>query len=572
MSKKLPSILCALVSMLAFTTRADSVVHSVHNLSISGPGTNKATVEIQVCVFCHTPHRSQGASPLWNHNSSSVTNYIVYSSPTLDAMGLTIPQPNGASRLCLSCHDGTVALGSVSSRTTPIAMQNGVTKIAGHANLGTDLSGDHPISFVYDQQLAIKDPTLKDPSTLKGKVRLDGEGRMQCTACHDPHDNQFGNFLSMDNTGSALCLSCHSPSSWPSSVHAIAPTASPQIAKAKLASPSHVKVLPKTTTVAAMGCESCHVNHRAGSKTQLMKFDLPEDNCLSCHSGSVAKQNIAKDIRKTSAHLGGFNAKAHNKTEDLVNPKARHVVCADCHNSHAATTTKAVAPYAPGGLNGVAGVTAAGGITKNIEMEYELCFRCHGDSVQKGGATVPRQINEHSMRLVFQPANQSFHPVVAAGRNPKVPSLIDPLKTSSVIYCTDCHNSDTGPRAGGTGADGPHGSRFAPLLERQLVTDDNVPESPANYSLCYKCHSRSAILSDQADSFRYHRLHIVDKQTACTTCHDSHGVANARALVNFNKLYVSPNKGVVSFNDGGVSSRSCTLTCHGKAHDETMHY
>jgi predicted CXXCH cytochrome family protein len=331
--------------------------------------------------------------------------------------------------------------------------------------------------------------------------------------------------------------------------------------------------MPKTTTVSAMACESCHSNHRAGGKKHLMKFDAPEDNCLSCHDGNVSRKNIGNEIRKASAHLGGFNAKAHDKTEDLVNPKTRHVVCADCHNSHAANTTKAVAPYAAGGLNGVPGVTLAGGITRNIEMEYELCFRCHGDSIQKGGSAVPRQVNELNMRLNFQPSNQSFHPVAAAGRNAKVPSLIQPLKSSSVIYCTDCHNNDSGRGAGGSGPDGPHGSRYAPLLERQLVTDDNQPESPANYALCYKCHSRTAILSDQVDSFKFHRKHVVEKQTACTTCHDSHGVADTRALINFNKLYVGPNKGVLPrFNDGGVGHGSCTLTCHGSAHDEKMKY
>ncbi|MDB6059525.1 MAG: hypothetical protein JWO95_3369, partial [Verrucomicrobiales bacterium] len=353
MTTKHTIIICCVALMVAVAGRADSVVHSVHNLSASGPGTNKATVEMDVCVFCHTSHRSQGASPLWNHNSSSVSNYVVYSSPTLDAIGLTIPQPNGASRLCLSCHDGTIALGSVSSRVTPIVMQKGVTTMPiGHANLGTDLSGDHPISFVYDRQLVTKDPTLQDPTTLKGKVRLDGESRMQCTSCHDAHDNQFGNFLAMDNTASALCLTCHSPSTWPNSAHAIAPAASPQMTTSKMAVKSKLRSTPKTTTVSAMGCASCHSNHRAGGKKHLMKFDAPEDNCLSCHNGNVSTKNIEADIRKTSAHLGGFNAKAHDKTEDLINPKSRLVVCGDCHDSHAANSTKAVAPFAPGGLNG----------------------------------------------------------------------------------------------------------------------------------------------------------------------------------------------------------------------------
>jgi predicted CXXCH cytochrome family protein len=206
----------------SLTVCADTVVNSVHNLSVTGPGTVKATSESDVCIFCHTAHHSNGATPLWNHNLSGVTNYIVYSSSTLDALGLTVPQPNGSSRLCLSCHDGTIALGSVSSSTTPLSMQNGVTTMpTGPNNLGSDLSGDHPISFVYDEALAAKDPQIKDPATLTGKVKLDHENRLQCTTCHDPHDNQFGNFLVMDNTGSVLCLACHDVADWPGSAHSM---------------------------------------------------------------------------------------------------------------------------------------------------------------------------------------------------------------------------------------------------------------------------------------------------------------------------------------------------------------
>src|SRR5947209_3539496 len=75
---------------------ADTVVNSVHNLSVNGPGTIKAASEADTCIFCHTAHHSNGATPLWNHNLSGATNYVVYSSTTLDSLGLAIPQPNGS--------------------------------------------------------------------------------------------------------------------------------------------------------------------------------------------------------------------------------------------------------------------------------------------------------------------------------------------------------------------------------------------------------------------------------------------------------------------------------------------
>src|SRR5678815_582510 len=124
-----------------------SIIDSAQNLSASGPGQIRAVSEQQVCIFCHTPHNAAPIQPLWNR-SLPLSAYTVYSSTSLQAKP---GQPTGSSKLCLSCHDGTIALGSVLSREQPIAMAGGVTTLPpGATNLGTDLSDDHPISFRYD--------------------------------------------------------------------------------------------------------------------------------------------------------------------------------------------------------------------------------------------------------------------------------------------------------------------------------------------------------------------------------------------------------------------------------------
>jgi hypothetical protein len=143
-----------------------------------------------------------------------------------------------------------------------------------------------------------------------------------------------------------------------------------------------------------------------------------------------------------------------------------------------------------------------------------------------------------------------------------------------LIKCTDCHNNDQGPGAGGTGPRGPHGSTFPPLLERQLITVDFMGESAVNYAHCYKCHNRDSILSDQSfrafnslGQDRGHRYHVVDQQTACTTCHDSHGVALNKHLINFNPEYVTAgSNGQITYNSTGIFRGNCTLTCHGFNH------
>ncbi len=135
------------------------------------------------------------------------------------------------------------------------------------------------------------------------------------------------------------------------------------------------------------------------------------------------------------------------------------------------------APRASGAILGVKGVTRAGAIVNSVTYEYELCFRCHGDSAARVQATVNRLTPQPNTRLAFNPSNSSYHPVVEIGKNPRVPSLLAPYTVSSMIKCTDCHNNDQGPGAGGAGPRGPHGSAYAPLLERQLITVDYMGES-----------------------------------------------------------------------------------------------
>ncbi|MCK4379355.1 MAG: cytochrome C, partial [Deltaproteobacteria bacterium] len=124
---------------------AASIINTKHNLSVSGPGDLVAVDEQRVCIFCHTPHHASPEMPLWSREVGG-TSYNLYASTTLHAQP---GQPTGASRLCLSCHDGTIALGMLYERSEPIPFVGGVGAIPASrsTNLQTDLSDDHPVSF-----------------------------------------------------------------------------------------------------------------------------------------------------------------------------------------------------------------------------------------------------------------------------------------------------------------------------------------------------------------------------------------------------------------------------------------
>ncbi len=208
-----------------------TVAGSPHNFSGQAWNAYSSTTMLggQICQPCHTPHNSDltvTEAPLWNHQftTASYQMYTGFDFGTfVTGVGYTgygVTAPDGTSKLCLSCHDGSVALGAFGGQTGGVALTGG-------ALLSTDLRNDHPISIPYDSLVGggLHTPNYAYPSystttgalaaqtTLPLKTialnRLDAAGKVQCTSCHGAHSNSRGYQLSMDNRGSALCLACH---------------------------------------------------------------------------------------------------------------------------------------------------------------------------------------------------------------------------------------------------------------------------------------------------------------------------------------------------------------------------
>lgn len=184
---------------------AADLTGTAHDFSRSGWNPTGET-----CVVCHAPDGSAGSVsnlPLWNHEITAAS-FVPYRSGTLDAV---VGQPDGISKLCLSCHDGTVAVDSFGGAI-------GSIYLSGAARVDSDLSNDHPVSFVYDDLLAFTDGDLRLPSSHTvpqlGGGTIDDTllfgGKMECSSCHDVHGGSgLGYLLRFSNQSSDLCLTCH---------------------------------------------------------------------------------------------------------------------------------------------------------------------------------------------------------------------------------------------------------------------------------------------------------------------------------------------------------------------------
>ncbi len=563
-------LLCIL--LLPHTATALSgLAATKHNLTASGPGPVKETANAGLCVFCHTPHKANPTRALWNRTLPGVT-YNLYRSSTLKS---SPGQPSGSSRLCLSCHDGILALGS-NVRVPTKGSHFTLGPLTGEDDLGTDLSNDHPISFIYDNALATAQGELADPASLTSNTPLDeppaaplAPQSVQCDTCHDPHEDTNPSFLRLSNQNGALCTRCHQLNQWADSAHALSPA---------IWSGAGTNPWPGSpfSTVAENACYNCHRSHSAGHAEWLMADADQPTNCTKCHSGTVAQKDIASAFLKPSHHPIETSQWIHQPQEDpLTMP--RHVSCEDCHNPHSSATTPTnTKTTVSGSQRNVSGLTIDGITTNSSVFKYEICLKCHGTQ-EPTTLGISRNDNTRNIRFRINPANPSFHPVAAPGKNPTITGLVSPLTTSSQIDCSDCHNNDSWI-AGSTQPRGPHGSNYAPILARQYQADDPVVESSASYDLCYSCHDRTTLL--QPGTGFPHNTHVVNDQTSCAVCHDAHGSRNNLYLIDFmlktqtGKTVVSPSaNGLLQFvpDPANPGHGSCSLNCHGHEHSPSSY-
>jgi len=199
----------------------------------------------RICIYCHAPHNTYrlfgtaGAGPeapelydylpLWNHELEAVPTFVMYDNgPGAPFAGMKASQailngmiPGSSSMLCLSCHDGNIAVNSWGNSDQRSGSQSsGGSTMTPAYTIGQDgyLGNHHPIGFDYDAVAAI-DTEIRDAdatnltgtTTIRDHLYADGNVKMECATCHSVHNkgNDGEALLWRSDQNSELCLTCH---------------------------------------------------------------------------------------------------------------------------------------------------------------------------------------------------------------------------------------------------------------------------------------------------------------------------------------------------------------------------
>lgn len=333
-------------------------------------------------------------------------------------------------------------------------------------------------------------------------------------------------------------------------------------------------------------CAGCHRTHTSQESRFLGEKDQTStDLCFTCHNGtggSVYSQyysgtypNGASLYTNDSATRAYFqhdptstNIKNafYSDDEGTAEPSPifegahlRRSACVDCHNPHNATATppaqaassatETAGWTAPGRLAGASGVKVAngaaagstptytllGGSNGRMTREYQLCFKCHSgytDITNAGFASEPSKW-WLDKAIEFNPANESFHPVEAAGKN-RTGKMSDSLTFSTpyrlfdltnggttdardaLVRCTNCHsgspvNGQTQASDAAVHVSPNRGILILPLRDRVLKAS-NAGYSDADSALCYACHTNRPFKTESdentATNFPFHYKHM----------------------------------------------------------------
>lgn len=225
---------------------------SAHDFSGKSAGVDQrggGPVTTGACTFCHTPHKAIQTRLLWNHTLSGNTFQWTDQNKTVGGtnIGPIATTWSGPTKFCLSCHDGSVAIGDIAwfnrQAWNGVAAIDSTKHASGQYNISSPtgiMNGNHPVAHPFPYQGSastyngnttgaatyLPDFAL-DPTTAGIRLFTDlgtqvvagptvGSTGIECTSCHGVHnestlvqDEPLLRGTKGGSGGNYICMKCH---------------------------------------------------------------------------------------------------------------------------------------------------------------------------------------------------------------------------------------------------------------------------------------------------------------------------------------------------------------------------
>lgn len=258
--------------LLSATTAFAELAGSKHDLTRDA-NTAYTTDTGAICAFCHIPHISAGAKPLWAKQQKETTGgtdqYSLYNW-VIPGGGTPAGAPSSSSLSCLSCHDGTIGR-MIFYPYAPSSHSPGKAYLPRLDRSSKDnFTGDHPVSTRYkpgSAGLAALATARQNGMTFYGV----GGNQIECASCHNPHTT--ANKFSLEKPEADLCAACHEGRA----------TGKHVMAGYGFGDNHPVKGKPDPLRKGRdISCTTCHNTHASTERT-LPADKKPVPMCLMCH-------------------------------------------------------------------------------------------------------------------------------------------------------------------------------------------------------------------------------------------------------------------------------------------------
>jgi predicted CXXCH cytochrome family protein len=396
----------------------------------------------------------------------------------------------GETKMCLSCHDGSVR----DSRNTV-------------CNTPSHTSGVIP----------------SDRVTIPSNFNLSAKGALLCSTCHTPHaalaprDSINMTFMREPNINSSLCIRCHSKNMG---------------GTAQGNHPVNVTIQQQPETIIKAGgrfgtekpnqiiCETCHMAHGGAGDKRLVLLArdtaAPAILCEACHTKKPIKPGEPDtrrfshpvDIRPDSAVE---IPETWSSGEKVVLSVQGDLICFTCHRTHDAADKEFL-------LNEQAG-------------EEGLCVRCHKKQRQVLKSTHDLSLSQHPQKNPIDAPSSRSGPcgschAVHTGKGPfmwarQLPSSVACFEG----YCKSCHAPGQCAEKAVPGNSSHPAAKAAAVNSARLpLFNDSCEQSTDGKVACMTCHnvhdpSPVTAVTEAGKKGQYLRLGEAGQAALCQSCH-----------------------------------------------------